>query len=183
MMNRFGRERVVCGVALLALIAVFPGTAAPAAQQSRAVVADAAMRGDAAAVRDLLRDGADANASQGDGMSALHWAAQNGVFDEMALFGAAGLNWTGDGEPEQLLGSRVTESYFRVLGVTPLLGRALRAEDDRFGGQSDVIGDTMRLDDRLYTIVGVMPPRLYPTWPATQGYFAFLPRYNSSGCR
>ena len=50
------------------------------------------------------------------------WAAQNGVFDEMALFGAAGLNWTGDGEPEQLLGSRVTESYFRVLGVTPAPG-------------------------------------------------------------
>ena len=122
------------------------------------------------------------------------WAAQNGVFDEMALFGAAALNWTGDGDPEQLLGSRVSESYFRVLGVTPLLGRALRDEDDRsgadpvvilghglwqrrFGGRSDVVGDTMRLDDRLHTIVGVMPPGLYPTWPATQGYFAFLPRY------
>ena len=91
MMNRFGRERVVCGVALLALIAVFPGTAAPAAQQSRAVVADAAMRGDAAAVRDLLRDGADANASQGDGMSALHWAAQNGDADlaEVLIYGGA----------------------------------------------------------------------------------------------
>ena len=122
------------------------------------------------------------------------WAAQNGVFDEMALFGATALNWTGDGEPEQLLGSRVSESYFRVLGVTPLVGRALRAEDDRpgadpvvilghglwqrrFGGRSDVVGDTLRLDDRLHTIVGVMPPGLYPTWPATQGYFAFLPRY------
>ena len=68
------------------------------------------------------------------------WAAENAVFDEMALFGAASLNWTGE-------------------------------------GQTDVIGDTMRLDDRLHTIVGVMPPGLYPTWPATQGYFAFLPRY------
>ena len=40
-------------------------------------VADAAMRGDAEAVRILLRDGADANAAQGDGMTALHWAATN----------------------------------------------------------------------------------------------------------
>ena len=40
-------------------------------------VADAAMRGDVAAVQALLADGADVNASQGDGMTALHWAAYN----------------------------------------------------------------------------------------------------------
>ena len=40
-------------------------------------VADAAMRGDGAAVRSLLADGADVNAAQGDGMTALHWAARN----------------------------------------------------------------------------------------------------------
>jgi ankyrin repeat protein len=41
-----------------------------------APVADAAMRGDLAAVRALLRDGADVNAAHGDGMTALHWAAE-----------------------------------------------------------------------------------------------------------
>ena len=41
-------------------------------------VADAAMRGDAAEVRELLADGADVNAAQGDGMTALHWAAEHG---------------------------------------------------------------------------------------------------------
>ncbi|MCY4574699.1 MAG: ankyrin repeat domain-containing protein [Gemmatimonadetes bacterium] len=40
-------------------------------------VADAAMRGDAAAVRALIAEGADVNVPQGDGMTALHWAAQN----------------------------------------------------------------------------------------------------------
>ncbi len=40
-------------------------------------VADAAMRGDAAAVRALIAEGADVNAAQGDGMTALHWAASN----------------------------------------------------------------------------------------------------------
>ena len=41
-------------------------------------VADAAQRGDVAAVRSLLRQGADVNAAQGDGMTALHWAARRG---------------------------------------------------------------------------------------------------------
>ena len=45
---------------------------------AEAPVADAAMHGDIEAVRSLLRSGADVNAAQGDGMTALHWAAQAG---------------------------------------------------------------------------------------------------------
>lgn len=45
---------------------------------AEAPVADAAMRGDADAVRGLLAQGADVNAAQGDGMTALHWSARNG---------------------------------------------------------------------------------------------------------
>ncbi|MEP6491786.1 MAG: ankyrin repeat domain-containing protein [bacterium] len=41
-------------------------------------IADAAMRGDAAAVRKLIDQRADVNAAQGDGMTALHWAAEHG---------------------------------------------------------------------------------------------------------
>jgi ankyrin repeat protein len=44
-------------------------------------VADAAMKGDLDAVRALITGGADVNASQGDGMTALHWAAENGDVD------------------------------------------------------------------------------------------------------
>ena len=46
-------------------------------------VADAAMKGDVAAVRTLLKDGADVNAVQGDGVTGLHWAARHGN-DELA---------------------------------------------------------------------------------------------------
>ena len=53
----------VCGVVLMA------------AGFGDSPVADAAERGDLATVRALVRDGADVNAAQGDGMSALHWAA------------------------------------------------------------------------------------------------------------
>lgn len=50
---------------------------------SESPVADAAMRGDVAVVRALLQSGSDVNAAQGDGMTALHWAAETGD-DELA---------------------------------------------------------------------------------------------------
>ena len=56
-----------------------------------APVADAAQRGDLDAVRRLLRDGADVNAAQGDGMTALHWAAERGdlALGEVLLYAGA----------------------------------------------------------------------------------------------
>jgi len=53
-------------------------TATLSASSSDTPVADAAMRGDAAAVKTLIAGGADVNAAQGDGMTALHWTALNG---------------------------------------------------------------------------------------------------------
>ena len=55
-----------------------------------APMADAAMRGDAEAVRALLADGADVNAAHGDGMTALHWAALNGNAEIARLLIGAG---------------------------------------------------------------------------------------------
>ena len=57
---------------------------------SDATVADAARLGDAAAVKALLRNGADVNAAQGDGMTALHWAAQKGDIELVAMLLSAG---------------------------------------------------------------------------------------------
>ena len=55
-------------------------------------VADAAMRGDLDGVRSLLADGADVNTAQADGMTALHWAAENGDTDMSMLLIPAGAN-------------------------------------------------------------------------------------------
>jgi len=74
-----------------------PGETTAAAAPTVAVTADApvaeaARRGDVEAVRVLLRDGADVNAAQGDGMTALHWAALNGdvqIIDVLLTAGAA----------------------------------------------------------------------------------------------
>jgi ankyrin repeat protein len=61
-----------------------------------APVADAAMARDREAVRTLLKNGADVNAAQGDGMTALHWAARNGDAEltQMLLFAGANVKAT-----------------------------------------------------------------------------------------
>ncbi len=71
MMIRRGPGGPRSGVLGLLVIMVFSSTALPDSP-----VADAAMSGDVDAVRELLREGADVNAAQGDGMTALHWAAE-----------------------------------------------------------------------------------------------------------
>ncbi len=77
-------RRLLIGLA----VAVCLATALEAA--SDATVADAARLGDAAAVKALLRNGADVNAAQGDGMTALHWAAQRGDTELVAMLLSAG---------------------------------------------------------------------------------------------
>src|ERR1041385_7204125 len=59
-------------------------------------VADAAQRNNIETVRSLLKQGVDVNASQGDGMTALHWAALNGNADiaRMLLYGGANVKAT-----------------------------------------------------------------------------------------
>jgi len=82
-------------VAALAMLGIV-GAAAPGAPRLLAVtvaesaVADAAMRGEADHVRTLLRDGADVNAAQGDGMTALHWTALNGDLETTNVLLVAG---------------------------------------------------------------------------------------------
>jgi putative ABC transport system permease protein len=122
------------------------------------------------------------------------WEAQARTFEGMALFGSAGVNWTGDGEPEELLGARVSARYFDVLGIAPLLGRTFLPEEDapgkdrvvvlshglwqrRFGGSRAVLGRKLILDGEPFEVVGVMPEAVYPTWPQATGRLPFLPLY------
>ena len=97
---------------------------APAAESP---VADAAQRGDVEAVRALLREGADVNAAQSDGTSALHWAAVNDDAAVIEVLLYAGAN---------------TEATTRLGGYTPLHLAARRgnavALDALAGGGADV---------------------------------------------
>ena len=57
------------------------------------------------------------------------WKKQNTVFEDVVAFGGAAMTLTGDGEPEQLYGARVSSGYFAVVGVEPVLGRSFAAEE------------------------------------------------------
>src|SRR5438552_38833 len=67
-------------------------TALAGAAASKSPVADAAMRGDRDTVRSLLKQGADVNAAQGDGMTALHHAAERGDAEMVEMLVYAGAN-------------------------------------------------------------------------------------------
>ena len=87
MLKRIGKAGLRAG-ALVALCA----TTLWAATAIDAPVAEAAARGDLESVRTLLRDGADVNAAQGDGMTALHWAALRGDSEMVSVLVYAGAN-------------------------------------------------------------------------------------------
>ena len=81
------RLAALVGAMLLVVGAAWAGVEAP--------VADAAMKGDASTVRALIKAGADVNAAQGDGMTALHWAAQRGDLEQVQMLLAAGARLDG----------------------------------------------------------------------------------------
>ncbi len=118
------------------------------------------------------------------------WKKQNTVFQDVAAFGGNSLTLTGDGEPEQITGARVSAGYFAVVGVDPILGRAFLPEEyepgkgrvvilgypywqGRYGGDRNIINRSITLDGTNHTVVGVMPSGLYPAWPTTSGHLTF----------
>jgi predicted permease len=96
-------------------------------------------------------------------------------FERMAAYlNGSTVNVTVNGTPQRYTGAYVTEDFFRILGVQPMLGRDLTAADNApgahkvalisygiwqrdFGGVSDVIGRSARINGAPATIVGVMP--------------------------
>jgi len=120
----------------------------------------------------------------------LDWRTRSQSFEDVAAFSSASLTLTGAGEPEQLSGARVSDEYFVALGVQPILGRVFRSDEHgsghnrvvildhgfwqrRFGSKAGVIGTALLLDGIGYEVVGVMPPGIYPTQPATVGRMSF----------
>ncbi|HZT75218.1 MAG TPA: ankyrin repeat domain-containing protein [Vicinamibacterales bacterium] len=116
-------SRAVLAAALVAAVAIAGASAAVAAAQSPSTVVDATMARDAAAVRALLRRGADVNTAQGDGMTALHWAAKNGDAELAAMLLEAGANVRATSR----LGEYTPLHLAAASGAAPVIDALLRA--------------------------------------------------------
>ncbi|HEY6400920.1 MAG TPA: ABC transporter permease [Blastocatellia bacterium] len=102
------------------------------------------------------------------------WIEHSKSFESLAGFYLQSYTLSGQGEPEDLLGQIVTQNLFSTLGVSAARGRVFLPEDmngplvvmlshelwqRRFGGAPDAIGKTLSLNDKSYTVIGVMPPK------------------------
>ena len=101
------------------------------------------------------------------------WRSQNQVFEKMAAYDENHFTLTGVASPAHLNGTTVSADMFALLGATPELGRTFLPEEDepnhyvvvldhefwkqQFGGDPQIIGRVITLDNRAYTVVGVMP--------------------------
>jgi putative ABC transport system permease protein len=112
----------------------------------------------------------------------LDYREQSQSFEQLAASVSEGvpMNLSGDGEPERLKGALVTANYLDVFGVKPALGRTFVVEEGqeggarvvvlshalwtrRFGADAAMVNQTITLDNRQFTVVGVMPPQFqYP---------------------
>src|SRR5215216_6685726 len=96
------------------------------------------------------------------------------TFESMAAYEGGEFALTGGGEPEVVSGAIVTFNYFNVLGREPLHGRVFTPQEDtpgnnhvallsyalwqrRFGGNPNIVGQSINLDSEPTTIVGIMP--------------------------
>lgn len=106
------------------------------------------------------------------------WQKRATQFEAIGGFEVANLNLTSGSEPERVEGARASANFFEVLGVQPALGTNFNfteSDPDRshvvvlsdsfykthFGGQTNPLGQTLTLNDIVYTIAGVLPPEFH----------------------
>jgi putative ABC transport system permease protein len=100
---------------------------------------------------------------------------QSQVFEDLSATSYYLYNLTADDSPERLMGMRVSDNFFSVLGVSPAIGRVILPEEDRtgtqrvvilshglwqrrFGSDAGIVGKSLALNGEAYTVAGVMPP-------------------------
>src|SRR5499426_120955 len=106
----------------------------------------------------------------------LEIAERNTIFEGVIASTVSDVLWTDGGEPQRLRGNYGTFNTFQVMGMPPLIGRTILPEDARpdaapvtvlgyrfwqrqFGGDPKVVGRQLRLNDKVRTVIGVMPKR------------------------
>jgi putative ABC transport system permease protein len=118
-------------------------------------------------------------------------AAQQSFTQMAAYLSGSTVNVSYKNNPQRYAGCYVTEDFFKIAGVAPILGRDFTAADDKpgaekvailshevwqrdFGGDPKIVGQNVRINGRAATIIGVMPPNF--KFPVTEQLW--LPYYN-----
>jgi len=100
--------------------------------------------------------------------------ARSHSLETLATYETRARNLTGSGEPEQLRTADVSSNFLTLFGVHPLMGRDFRPEDEqrkdgdvvllsyglwqqRFGGDRNIVGKVITLDQKPWTVVGILP--------------------------
>jgi predicted permease len=117
--------------------------------------------------------------------------AQKNIFQQVAYYRWAGFNITEGNHPESVDSIKCSLDMLPMFGVQPLMGRFFTADEmrpghdqvailghrlwqTRYGASPAILGKTIRLDEKTYTIVGVMPARFRFTWDQEMGVFVPL---------
>src|SRR5580704_1630827 len=104
----------------------------------------------------------------------LDWQKRNDVFSELAACRAKDLTLDGSAGPERIKAAAVSPNYFRLLGISPSIGRSFLSNEDQlgsshvvvlgegicrelFGSTENIVGRFIHLDAESYQVVGVMP--------------------------
>ncbi len=107
----------------------------------------------------------------------LSWREQTQSFEELAAVGFNNYTLTGSGEPEQFSGNPISPALMRVLGLSPVMGRAFYRDEEnlgaapvamlgegvwkrRFGGDAAIIGQHIDLNGVSTVVVGIAPRAL-----------------------
>jgi predicted permease len=116
----------------------------------------------------------------------LDWKAQLKSFEFIAAVEPWSFDYSGSGEPEVLHAAGISDGLFQALGVEAAMGRTFTREEfltgrnrvivishgvwqQVFGGASDIVGRSVRLDDAAYTVVGVLPAWFQPRLVQSSG--------------
>jgi putative ABC transport system permease protein len=109
------------------------------------------------------------------------WRNQNRVFEKIGVYNRSSYNLTGYGDAERILTGQVSADLFAALRAKPLIGRVFTNDEDkpgaapvvvlsyalwqrRFGGQGNILNQSLNFNGRSYTVIGVMPPEYaFPT--------------------
>ncbi len=108
------------------------------------------------------------------------YASRNHTLAGLAEYHSMWFVLLGKAEPERVQTGVVAANFFDVLGVEPLIGRTFRAGEDApgaepllvlshdywmrsWGGDRGIVGRTLRMNDRIHTVIGVLPP--IPAYP------------------